>query len=297
MMRQLPPLNHLKAFESAGRLGSFANAASELGVSDSAISQHVRSLEDFLGAPLFLRSYSGVTLTEAGNDYLPHLTSALDLIETASTEFRKTHLTGALRVSVVPSLGSRWLLPRLEQFSRAYPHISVEPLITPQIVRLGEGEADIAIRHGNGNWIDADVSFLRDEKLVPVAAPDYIRRKKVNSVRELLECPLLSASARRLEWPHWFVSQGVSLPASQRFITYDTIALAIDAAIAGIGVSLVDRSLVSEDIRLRRLKIVFDFPVSGLGAYFVAMPKMKTTSPKAIAFRNWLIAESASDSV
>jgi LysR family glycine cleavage system transcriptional activator len=179
-MRRLPPFNHLKAFEAAGRLGSFKAAASEFVVSDSAISQPIRLLEDFLGAPLFIKTYSGVMLTSAGNKYLPSLTEALDSIADASLHSRSSKLSGILRVSVVPSLGSRWLIPRLEQFTLTYPDIIIEPLITPQVVRMNDGVADIAKRHGDGNWAEAEVTLLRDERLVPVASSGLTKLRHVS---------------------------------------------------------------------------------------------------------------------
>lgn len=234
-------------------------------------------------------------LTNAGSKYLPVLTQALDSIADASSNFRSSNLSGILRVSVVPSLGSRWLIPRLDQFALAYPDIIVEPLVTPQVARMNDGVADIAIRHGNGNWADADIIMLRDERLVPVASSGLIKRRQISSGTHLLQYPLLSARARSTEWPHWFVSQGIKLPSSQRFITYESISLAIDASIAGIGIALVDQGLISNDIRQRRLLVLLDNPVSGLGAYYIAMPKSKTPNPKAIVFRDWLISEAARD--
>jgi LysR family glycine cleavage system transcriptional activator len=106
---------------------------------------------------------------------------------------------------------------------------------------------------------------------------------------------LLSARARSAEWHHWFDAQRIKLPPSQRFITYESIALVIDASIAGVGIALVDQALISDDLRQRRLRVLLDTPVSGLGAYYIVMPKSKNPDPKTIVFRDWLISEAARD--
>lgn len=290
-MRRLPPLNHLRAFEAAARLGSFKTAATELCVTDSAVSQHVRLLEEFFDAPLFLRTHAGVSLTPAGKEYLPKLTHALDVIADASAQFRVTSFSGLLRVSVVPSLGSRWLIPRLDHFTQMYPDIRVEPLMTPEVVDMGDGTVDIAIRHGDGNWPDADVTFLRNETLVPVASPSLVKRKKFSGVSALLQFPLLSAKARQAEWPSWFTEQGVDMPKDCLCATYDSIALAIDAAITGGGIALVDQALVSDDIKFKRLRVLMARPGKGVGAYFILTPKARSIDPRAAAFRDWLTSE------
>lgn len=289
-MRRLPPLNHLKAFEAAGRLGSFKAAAADLSVSEAAVSQHIRALESYLGAPLFIRTHSGVLLTPAGERYVEQLTQAFDCIDAASSEFRQTEMKGVLKVSVVPSLGNRWLLPRLERFAKAHPEIQIEPILTPQLTHLGS-EADIAIRHGNGVWGDAEASLLKSEMLIPVASDLFLSEHETSSAQMLMQCSLLTAMPRRREWPHWFVAQGEQPPATLKYVVYDTVALAIDAAIAGVGVCLIDKSLIQDDLKQGRLKVVSDKPVPGINSYYVLLAKGATPDPRALLFKEWLIAE------
>lgn len=289
-MRRLPPLNQLKAFEAAGRLGSFKAAAIDLNVSEAAVSQHIRALESYLGAPLFIRTHSGVLLTEAGAKYADKLTQAFDSIDEASAEFRRTEMQGVLKVSVVPSLGNRWLLPRLEGFAEQHPDIQIEPIMTPQLTHLGS-EADIAIRHGNGVWGDAEATLLKSEMLIPVASDLFLEEHETNSAQALMKCSLLTATPRKREWPHWFVAQGVKPPATLKYVVYDTVALALDAAISGVGICLIDRTLIQDDLKQGRLKVVLDKPVAGINSYYVLMAKASTPDPKALLFKQWLIAE------
>lgn len=293
-MRRLPPLNQLKAFESAGRLGSFKAAASELCVSEAAISQHIRSLEGYLGAPLFIRTYSGVLLTDSGSKFTFSLTKALDSMAEATAKFKHSELEGALRVSVAPSLGSRWLLPRLELFKQAYPDIVVELIITPSIARLG-ADADLAIRHGSGTWKDAEATLLKNEILVPVASKTLLGKKRIRSPDKLLDYPLLSAINRKQEWQHWLISQGISISQEQKFVTFDNVGLALDAAIAGVGICLIDRDLVREDFKQKRLKMVLDQTVGGISSYYVVMARGGTPDPKVLAFKQWLISEATQE--
>lgn len=293
-MNPIPPLNQLKAFEAAGRLGSFKAAANELAVSEAAISQHIRSLESYLGAPLFLRTYSGVVLTEAGAAYAAQLSQAFDIIKAASSQFRASELKGALRLSIAPSLGNRWLLPRLAKFSALYPDILVEPILSPNLIRLGN-DADIAIRHGNGSWTDAQATLLKNESLVPVASPSLLSRQRLQVADSVLDYPLLTAANRKAEWSHWLISQGVRVTPGQRYVTYDTIALAIDAAISGVGICLIDRSLIASDLKNRRLKIAFNKGVEGLKSYYILMAKTGTPDPKAEIFKAWLLQQAAED--
>lgn len=288
-MKKLPPLNQLKAFEAAGRLGSFKAAAADLCVSEAAISQHIRALEAYLGAPLFIRTYSGVILTAAGTEFSETLTQAFDLIKSASAKFLASELKGAVRISVAPSLGSRWLIPRLSAFSEKFPEIQVEPIMTPRLVKLGS-DADMSIRHGTGNWKDAKATRLMGESLIPVASKS-LTGSTIHSPHELLNYPLLTAVRRKSEWHHWFIAQGVSIATQQQFVVYDTVALALDAAIAGVGICLIDKTLVHEDLKEGRLNLVCDRPVPGINSYYVVVPKGSTPDPKVVALSQWLCDE------
>ena len=289
-MRKLPPLNQLKAFEAAGRLGSFKEAAKDLCVTEAAISQHIRKLESYLGAPLFIRTYSGVLLTASGAEYSRSLSEAFDLMFTASNKFTESELIGSIRVSVAPSLGTRWLLPRLPSFTERQPDIRVEPIMTPNLVRLGT-DADLAIRHGGGNWNDAEAVHLMNESLIPVASKSLIESAPLKSPEDLLNFPLLTAVRRKAEWHHWFISQGVKISPDRQFVAYDTVALAVDAAIAGVGVCLIDKALITPDLKQGRLEIVMDRPVPGLNSYYLVLPRNATQDPKVLAFRRWLEEE------
>ena len=131
--------------------------------------------------------------------------------------------------------------------------------------------------------------------LVPVASRSLIGRKRISQTPDLFDYPLLSAKTRSDEWPNWFANQREKLPNEQRYIIYDSIALVIDAAIAGVGIALVDKLLIKDDIRRKLLRVLIDKPLKGLNAYYVVTQTVKTPDPKTILFRNWLISEFARD--
>jgi LysR family glycine cleavage system transcriptional activator len=290
-MRRLPPLNQIRAFEAAARLGSFKDAAAELCVTDSAISQHIRALEARIGTPLFARNYRGVELTAEAQRYIGDLSQALDLIAEATEKLTRTTLEGVLRVSAAPSFGTRWLIPRLKRFTANYPQIKIEPLITSELSDVTADGTDIALRHGDGNWSGVAVDHLRDEELVPVCAPELLDGRAELSVEEMLGLPLLTAKARAGEWSLWLRAQGSDRPDTDSLATYDSIGLAIDAAIAGIGIVLADRLLVAEDIRQGRLCMPVTSTCPGPSAFYLVYAKSRATDPKTTAFRDWLHTE------
>lgn len=297
MARRLPPLTQVRAFEAAARRESFKAAADELHVTDAVVSQHVKQLEARLGVTLFLRTRRGVRLTAAGKAYLPDLSTALDLIAGATARLGPGESTSTLTVSVAPSLGTRWLVPRLERFHAAHPEIRVCPVMAPEFCDFDGDEVDVAIRHGGGAWPGVRVEHLKDEALVPVCAPGLLGARERLDVTALLDLPALVARPRAGEWPAWLRSAGAQWREPVATVIYATLALAIDAAVAGTGVALVDRALIAEDLRANRLRIPLDHACAGPNAYYVVTPKSASEAPKVTVFRDWLVAEAAAESL
>ena len=201
MAYRLPPLNSLRLFEAAGRHLSFKAAAEELNLTPSAISHGVLTLEAWLGVDLFLRGNRTLTLTAAGAAYLPQVRAALEMIVGASNAVPGRKPTGRLAVSVSPTFGVRWLLPRLVRFSDRHPDIEVSVDTNHRLVEFPRDGIDVAIRMGRGDWPGLDATCLVRESLVPVCAPRLAA--KIRSADDLGGKVLLHVVDAREDWVAW----------------------------------------------------------------------------------------------
>ena len=171
MTRPQTPLNALRAFEAAARYLSFTKAAEELHVTPAAVSQHVKQLEAQLGVPLFIRLTRALRLTEAGQDVLPMLSEGLDHLAEVTERLRAHGAGNTLTISVSPSFGAMWLVPRLDRFYAQHPEIEIRLDGTDRRVDVARGEADLAIRYGTGPWPGLEARMLLATPVVAVAAP------------------------------------------------------------------------------------------------------------------------------
>ena len=212
MAYRLPPLNSLRLFEAAGRHLSFKAAAEELNLTPSAISHGVLTLEAWLGVDLFLRGNRTLTLTAAGAAYLPQVRAALEMIVGASNAVPGRKPTGRLAVSVSPTFGVRWLLPRLVRFSDRHPDIEVSVDTNHRLVEFPRDGIDVAIRMGRGDWPGLDATCLVRKSLVPVCAPRLAA--KIRSADDLASKVLLHVVDAREDWGAWSKLAGVDASAA-----------------------------------------------------------------------------------
>jgi LysR family glycine cleavage system transcriptional activator/LysR family transcriptional regulator of beta-lactamase len=290
-MRQMPSLNGLRAFEAAGRLGSFAAAADELNVTQTAISRMVRLLEQRLGYALFNRRANGLAISERGAALLPGVTAAVDDLARHCARVAVMAAPSVLTLAAGPSFSMRWLIPRLARFQAAHPTIEVR-LAT--VAGLATGDAPFsdewtaAIRIGNGHWPSLQATRLFDADLFPVCAPALA--DKLRRLQDLAKVPLLRVTSGAQDWPIWLKAvdlRGIT-PRGPRF-DYD--AFALQAALDGLGVALAHRPYVADDLAAGRL--VAPFPhiaARGEGWYFVHRAGMADHAALRL-FRTWLLNE------
>lgn len=293
MQRRLPPLNALRAFESAARLLSFTKAAEELAVTQSAVSHQVKALEDWAGLPLFRRDGRQVTLTEAAAKFLPALSAALDQIALAGRRLKAVDPgQGWLTVAMMPSFAGKWLVPRLADFREKHPNIDVWiATFEPQTGALGP-DVDVAIRYGKGDWPGlAAVKFLSDE-LFPVCAPKLGAQLKAPA--DLAHVTLLHDEMRE-DWGMWLATAGVTTVDATRGPGFDDSGLLIQAAIEGLGVALGRSALVRGDLLAGRLMRPFTPSLPAEFAFYLVFPPEIENDPKVMAFRQWLIATAKAD--
>jgi len=294
MMRRLPPLNAVKAFEAAARQRSFTQAAEELHVTPGAVSQQVKLLEDTLGLKLFNRERQRLIITEAGQDYLGVVREALDQIAIGAERLMQRQRSGVLTVSVSPDFAAKWLINRLGRFAESHPQTDLRISAEDQHSDFARQDVDLAVRHGSGTWPGLSIVQLCSERLFPVCSPKLIGslNRRVEPI-DLLKFPLL-----RLDdwtnWGRWFEAAGVTTQARPGPVL-NRASMLIDAAIDGQGIALARTALAAWDIIHGRLVRPVDVSLAMANTYWIVCPNATARTPKIVAFRQWLLAEAEDD--
>ncbi len=279
----------MRLFEAAGRHSSFKTAAEELNLTPSAISHGVQTLEQWLRVDLFVRGNRTLALTAAGEAYLPQVRAALELIVKASADIPGRKPTGKLAVSVSPTFGIRWLAPRLARFNDRHPGIEVSVDTNHRRVEFPRDGIDVAIRMGRGDWPELDATCLVREQLVPVCAPRLAAAFR--SPHDLADSTLLHVVDTREDWSAWSRLAGVDLPPAGRSLRFDTIQMAMEAAMEGMGVAIGRLPLVSPDLTAGRLVSILGRPHLCKTGYWLVMARDSRVRPEIAAFRSWIEGE------
>ena len=293
MTARLPSLNGLRAFEAAARHLSFTLAASELNVTQTAISHQIRRLEEELGIRLFVRQNRALALTAEARDYLPGVRAAFNDLRLATDRLLRKDDDKVLTVSTLASLAAKWLLPRLTDFQEQHPGIDVRITTSTSLVDFQRDNVDAAIRYGRGQWPGLRADWLMADELFPVCSPSLLRGDKpLRQPEDLKGYPLLHTSnANSDDWRLWLTAAG--LPgdiARQPGITFDMIFMTIQAAIDGIGVAMGRTSYVQDDIAKGRLVVPFKIALPADAGFYLVAPEGRREAPKLAAFREWMIA-------
>ncbi len=289
MAYRLPPLNSMRLFEAAGRYLSFKTAAEDLNITPSAISHGVQTLEEWLGVDLFVRGNRGLTLTGAGAVYLPQIQAALELVARASESVPGRKPTGRLAVSVSPTFAIRWLLPRLLRFNEKHPGIEVSVDTTHKLVEFPRDGIDLAIRMGRGSWPGLKATCLVREKLVPVCTPHMA--SSIRSAAALSRVPLLHVTQASEDWAAWCELAGIDLVGSVPGLHFDTIQMAFEAAVEGLGVAVGRLPLIESDLAAKRLVHVLGPPRYCATGYWLVAGHDSLLRPEVVAFHDWICSE------
>lgn len=313
MAYRLPPLNAFRAFEAAARHLSFKKAAAELHVTPAAISHMIKALEDQLGVKLFRRLTRALELTDAGRAALPKVQEAFDSLAVAVERTRSHAQGGVLAVSAPPLFAARWLVPRLHRFTALHPEIKLRissavaaiddgPIASPPAEgdggESGEG-TPVTIRFGRGRYPGARVDKLFNAAYWPVCSPRLMRGPKPlrtpDDLRHhtLLHDDTVRDTAERLSWEAWLKAANVTGVDVARGPRFTNSALAIDAAVDGLGVALGVKPLVAQDIAAGDLVAPFDIEVESGFAYYLVCDEAIADRPQVEAFRTWLLREAA----
>ncbi len=296
MARPLPPLNALRAFESAGRHLSFTKAAAELNVTPAAIGHQVKALEELLEVPLFRRLTRALRLTDAGQAALPTLSQGFGKLAQGVEQMRAHCESGMLTISVSPSFGAMWLVPRLEHFRIRHPDIEIRIDGTDRLVDLARDDADVAVRYGPGGYNGVRLDWLFNQVNTPVCSPALLSGEHpLGQPDDLRHHTLLHVEWKDAEasWRMWLLAAGLHDIDPTRGPRFTMETMAVQAALDGHGVALIGDILVADDLAAGRLVRPFDPSLSTplSFSYYLLSAKDGAEQPKVEAFRDWLLEE------
>ena len=296
-MRRLPPLAAIRAFEAAARTENFTAAAAELGMTQAAVSYQVKSLEERMGAPLFVREKGRVKLTALGTRLLPALSSAFDTIEAAFATHREED-ESLLTITTTHTFANTWLAWRLGAFQIAHPELAVRMTTSNELIDLRSGMADVAIRAGRGDWEGLEHHELFKSSFTPMASPECVAELQAKLGRKIEPTDLPGEHLINPSddwWLQWFADNGIPYDESilrRAGIRLENQANEGHAAMAGQGFALLTPLLWKGDVAAGRLCAPFPERISTRGwAYWLVYPSERRMVPKVKRFREWLLDE------
>jgi LysR family glycine cleavage system transcriptional activator len=296
IQRALPPLPSLLAFEAAARLQNFSHAATLLGMTQSAVSQHVTVVEQTIGQPLFRRLHRGVALTEAGIVLYAAVGRGLDTIAAALNELRREPRAPALSIATDFGFASFWLMPRLEALGRALPGVEIRIVTTQNGSQQALIDADVTIIFGVP---DAGAIRLLAESVLPVCSPAFLDRHRApDGAIDWGRLPLLDLEgpepSRWLRWRDWFEARGLP-PRRRRETTVhlNTYPLVVEAAMLGQGAALGWQPLLDRHLASGALVPLAEEPLVTARGYALLEPRSSDGNPAVPLFRRWLLAACA----
>jgi DNA-binding transcriptional LysR family regulator len=291
--RLTPSMSLLLAFEASARHLSFTRAAAELSLTQSAVSRHVQALEALLDVRLFRRNGRKIVLTEVGAMYLRELTTALQKIRNASLQAMAYRVGGgAIHVAALPTFAAKWLMPRLSGFYARHPDVLIHVHS-----RIGEFDLelagmDAAIGMGDSpesTWPGLEAHHLVDEHLLPVISPELACSRPISHARDLSGHLLLETDSWPNHWREWFRSQGIPESRMRLGPRFDLMTHLIQAVATGIGVGMVPRFLIEDELRANLLQTAIEAPLVTGSAYYLYISPPRAALPKVAAFREWLL--------
>jgi LysR family glycine cleavage system transcriptional activator len=281
------PLNALRAFEAVAAHLSFTAAAHALDVTTAAISSHIKSLEEFLETPLFIRHSRSVRLTPQGARLLPGVQRGFGELSRAVEQLRQDRTSGLLNISLLGSFLQKWLLPRLGDFYQKYPDIDLRFNASRELVDFMQTDFHAAVRYGSGSWPELRADKMLDDWVFPVTSPSLLEKLgPINTLGDLNKYPLLHSASE--PWMDWLRRVGGDTTRVERGPVLDDSVSVLAAAEQGHGLALARWSLVAGDLASGRLVRPSDQSVRQLNSYYFVAPAHTFEMPKVNRFRDWL---------
>ncbi len=281
------PLNALRAFEAVAAHLSFTAAAHALNVTTAAVSSHIKSLEEFLETPLFVRHSRSVRLTPQGARLLPGVQRGMGELTRAVDQLRQDRTSGLLNISLLGSFLQKWLLPRLGDFYQKSPDVDLRFSASRELVDFMHTDFHAAVRYGGGQWADLRAEKMLDDWVFPVASPALLAKLgEIRTLGDLNKYPLLHSASE--PWVDWLRRVGGDTTRVERGPVMDDSASLLTAAEQGHGLALARWSLVAGDLASGRLVRPSSQSVRQHNAYYFVAPNHHFDLPKVIRFRDWL---------
>jgi LysR family glycine cleavage system transcriptional activator len=294
MRRKIPSLQALACFEAAARHQSYTRAAQELALTQGAVSRQLTALEDFVGVALFKRTRHGVSLTERGRDYAAQVAIRLQALEQDTLDVMSTQGLGSvLHLAAVPTFATRWLIPRLPALKVQQPDLTVHIETRTRPFMFADTPFDAALFAGTpeqvSQWAGTQAVKLLDEVVVPVCARSLLQGQSNLSPEAIAGFPLLQQSTRPDAWRQWFEAQGVAAPQALSGARFELFSMTAAAAACGMGLALVPRLLVEDEVARGDLVVACDRPMTNARAYYLVQPEQDDKPPSAQIFLTWLL--------
>jgi len=288
----LPSIACLQAFESVARHGSITRAAQELNLTQSAVSRQIHQLESLLDVRLFERVRQRVILTDAGKLYLNDVSRAMGGLRDATSRVMACGGNqNLLNLAVLPTFATRWLMPRLNDFVQQHPEVTIN-LATRLVPFDFEAEPfDAAIHYGSANWPGAVAHHLMDEDMVPVCSSGFKTRQNIKSPSDLARTVLLHQTTRPAAWTEWFEMADIKNAHALRGPRFEQFAMIAQAAVCDLGVALLPKLLIEEELSSGRLVTLFNQALRSANSYYLVVPDAKTSSPLTSAFTRWTVEQ------
>lgn len=289
----LPPLDYLLAFEISGKVGSFAAAARELNISESAVSRKIKLLEEHYKCKLFIRGHQCINITQDGSELLSAVSAALQLLRQASSDILEKNQCKAVSVAATHSVASLWLMPKLNQFQSRNPDINISILGSDDDEKcLGEAN-DLIILRGNGHWPGYDAQLLFGETVSPVCSPAFLEANPAAfSVENLIDMDLIEVASSHTEWMNWstwFRHNNINHNGLNRTTQVNTYPLAIQAAVDGLGIALGWKHLIDNHIDEGKLiSPVEQLSVRTDDGYYLLIPEGRLAFTERTTVQSWL---------
>lgn len=294
--KYFPSISALRALEALDRHGSASAAATDLNLTQGAVSRQLQSLETQLGVELVDRSHKQLLLTENAIEYAAEIRQALTTIAQASHRVQQELVDGTLNLAILPAFGMRWLMPRLPDFSRLYPDVTINMATRLQPFSFAAESFDAAIHYGAPqDWPQTDALLLKHEQLIPVCSPSFLTTRKIATPADLQACPLLHIQTRPTAWADWFAAMEVDVPSNLDGAIYDQFATINQAAQHGLGIALMPDYLVEQDLATGKLVALYDRAIETGGAYYLVWAQGRQRHTGLAKFRDWLAPQAQAE--
>ena len=287
--RHLPSHSILRSFECAARHQSFTQAAEELHLTQSAISRQVKELEEIIGTNLFRRTGRQVQLTKPGKILAQELAVDLENIhQTIMRAISAGRENTAIRLATLPGFASRWLIPRLPEFSALFPDIEISMATRLEPFDMNRDHVDLAIHFGTEDWPDTDMIELCSETMIAVCSPEFKQQYRVGQIESLVPAPLLHMETRPLVWAQFFEQNSIAEKPSSSGKYFDQFSMIIAGAIASLGAGLIPTYLIERELDAGQLVRIGDLSITTKNSYYLVTPSNRQNTD-VDHLCNWMV--------